>query len=281
MKVFKYWASDSTEINDSKGVPYRVGCWRGSNSSVDDARGRALDAARRAAQRILAREPADSYLYSDRALREELIEEIREGDSGDLVAAITRNTYGALVLNTEQVMFVDIDVERPSLLSSLRRVFSRRAPTPFDRALSTLRAFAARRPEVGFRVYRTFKGFRLLVTHALFDPVSPEAQALLAELGNDELYRQLCRVQESFRARLTPKPWRLPLDSPPLRYPWKSESGREQYEEWVARYQEACRDRAACELVESLGSSDVDPLASRIARLHDEYCRVESGAPLA
>ena len=52
------------------------------------------------------------YEYSDRPLREETIQEIRNGDG--ISAVFTRNSYGAIVLNTNRVMFVNVDVYRPS-----------------------------------------------------------------------------------------------------------------------------------------------------------------------
>ena len=46
----------------------------------------------------------DRYLYSDRMLSEEIIREYPDS-SGNIAYAITRNSYGALVLNTSKVLF--------------------------------------------------------------------------------------------------------------------------------------------------------------------------------
>ncbi len=60
----------------------------------------------------------------------------------------------------------------------------------------------------GWRIYRTRAGLRLLATHALFDPETAAADGVFDALGADPLYRQLCKTQKCFRARLTPKYWR-------------------------------------------------------------------------
>lgn len=46
------------------------------------------------------------------------------------------------------------------------------------------------------------------MTNRLFEPIAEGTRTLLSELGADPKYELLCRVQRSFRARLTPKPWR-------------------------------------------------------------------------
>jgi hypothetical protein len=130
-------------------------------------------------------------------------------------------------------------------------------------------------------VYRTFKGYRLLLCHQLFDPSDPASDTIMEQLGADTLYRRLCRIQECFRARLSPKPWRLGLPAPTGRYPFANEEVRRSHESWVERYETASSERATCELVECLGSGRVDRAAEAIADVHDRHCRVGSGAGLA
>ena len=69
--------------------------------------------------------------------------------------------------------------------------------------------FARRHPDLGVRVYRTAAGLRVLVTGASAPPASDRARELLTELGSDPLYVELCSTHDSYRARLTPKPFRV------------------------------------------------------------------------
>ena len=86
------------------------------------------------------------------------------------------------------------------------------------------------------RVYRTHSGLRLLVTNQTFDPTSPETIQLLEEVGSDRLYIQLCKAQASFRARLTPKPWRCDTARPPVGYPRAGAADEQLHEAWLAAY---------------------------------------------
>lgn len=58
-------------------------------------------------------------------------------------------------------------------------------------------------------VYRTSAGFRLIVQGKGFTPGSPETRKLMRRFGADYLYATLCDAQKCFRARLTPKPYRI------------------------------------------------------------------------
>lgn len=87
-------------------------------------------------------EAAEEY-YPRRHLPEEILEEIHDG-RGELVAAVTRNRYGAEVLNTDLLLICDVDFpaevvreteradRRPSLLG---RLLGRGTPEPDEHAL--------------------------------------------------------------------------------------------------------------------------------------------------
>lgn len=104
---------------------------------------------------------------------------------------------------------------------------------------------------------------------------------MLGDLGCDPLYVRLCRSQQSFRARLTPKPWRCGVASPPSRFPHETPERAAAFERWLAAYDACCERYAVCEALPSVGddfvSSDVAPLVS----LHDEATRASTGLPLA
>jgi hypothetical protein len=108
---------------------------------------------------------------------------------------VTVNVYGALVINAASALFADVDLVDDELRDN--------EPVPDE-----IGALVVRRADLGFRVYRTRAGWRYLCTTRLFDPSSEETRELLEELGADPKYVLLCRVQNTFRARLTPKPWR-------------------------------------------------------------------------
>ena len=155
------------------------------------------------------------YAYGTRAIREEVKQRFVDS-AGALTAVITQNSYGSLVLSTARVMFVDIDfapvIPGEALGYFFKRLFNKVVPKPEARrehdARQRLDDFLADNRQWRLRMYRTCAGLRLLATHALFDPAADETQSLLESLGSDPMYIRLCKAQESFRARLTPKPWR-------------------------------------------------------------------------
>jgi hypothetical protein len=221
-------------------------CWRWSDVSVADAQQKA-DARAAELDRLVAsgRKP-DRYGYTDRPHREEILEQ-QPG------FAITRNAYGAQVLNTERAMFVDVDFDGDD----------RREP----RALDQLRRWAGQHG-LGATVYRTAAGLRALVTSATFDPKAPATAALLQGAGCDPLYVKLCQAQSSFRARLTPKPWRIDLRPPHTRWPFSDESEAERHRAWVEQYEDASRAFAACRFVEAIGPGAIDPAVQPVFAIH-------------
>jgi hypothetical protein len=219
-------------------------------------------------------------------LREPVLREIRNG-AGELTAVLTRNSYGCLVLNAARAMFVDIALPEPRASAGgwLGRLFGKPRPAPsaarVDAALAKAKAWSARQPGWGWRVYRTRAGLRLLATHALFEPHAETTQAVFAELDSDLFYRQLCGTQKCFRARLTPKPWRCGVVNPPVRWPWEDPRAEGRFKEWESRYLEHCRDYATCELVETVGSPPLHPEIEPLVNLHDDTTRAESKLPSA
>src|SRR5262249_13129913 len=111
MKFYKYWAKGTATVADVH--PWNVRAFGGSDVSMQEALQRANERAGRVAAALVNGQAPGSYGYDERPLREEIIEEIRDG--GKLVALITRNAYGSLVLNTNRVMFVDVDVYPPTM----------------------------------------------------------------------------------------------------------------------------------------------------------------------
>jgi hypothetical protein len=241
VKIPAHWSRATAEETDRDGKEASFSCWRWSDTSVEDAQASALDAARRILRNFLGGGERNRYAYGDGALREEVLQRIT-GPRGELVAAVTQNTYGSLVLSTARVMFIDLDfpATRPGehLRHFVTRWFDKSARDPDaqreDDARSRLKSFLKDNPQWGVRVYRTCAGLRVLVTHALFDPTADSTQPLFESLGTDPLYVRLCRAQGSFRARLTPKPWRCGHASNTIGWPRETDDAQRQFEKWNA-----------------------------------------------
>lgn len=248
----------------------------------------------------------DQEYYPDRRLPEELLQEVRSPD-GELIGAITRNRYGAAVLNTDAVLVSDVDLveetarDRPpsargGLLSRLfgsgsesapdderdPDAFGLQGPGPrgehHERTVARIDDFTRRHPELGVRTYRTRNGFRLLVTGSGLAPRSDRAREFMEEVWSDELYMILCRVHDTYRARLTPKPWRIDVDR------FESLGTRladdQEHQDWVARYRAASQDVAVCRLLDASGPAP-SAVEQQIIDLHDRATRPESGLRLA
>jgi hypothetical protein len=278
MNFPKFWA---------KGTHQQFTCWRWSDSSLAEAAALAQEGARRLAERFVAGDKLRrGYGYPDRPLREPVLREIK-APGGEVAAVITRNSYGALVLNTARIMFVDVDLPEPKspLGGWLKNLFGKpepsAAPITHDTVLAQAQAWSQSHPGWGWRVYRTKAGLRLLATHALFEPEGASTEQVFDALGADPLYRRLCRTQKCFRARLTPKPWRCGFKNPPDRWPWPDAKAEARFKDWEARYQKACRDYATCELVATPGSQQIDPTVQLILNIHDETTLAESKLDLA
>jgi hypothetical protein len=288
MKIARYWTRAQGEAVNSRGGQIRVTARGWSDDSFDAARLRAQDTARRVAQRIAAQPGAGPrYPYGDRPLPEAILSEFREGDS--ISAVITRNAYGAVVMNAEQMMFVDIDRQEPTpapfmdLKNLFAGLFGKSAASPTTVAQPVLDGIGkvAERRRLSCRVYRTAAGYRVLITNRNFRAGTSDAEALLNEFGADTLYVRLCRLQESFRARLSPKPWRLGMRPPPVEFPFETPAQQTRYREWEREYESKAGGHATCAFKTSFGASNVLPEFAELIRFHDERTKATSGMPLA
>ena len=299
MKLAKFWARGSGEF---AGQSATARGW--SNTSVDEAREVARKTAARVAQKLAAGGEKGQYLYGDRPLPEPIVREFLD-PSGATRAAVTRNAYGALVLNTRDMMFIDIDREETPtsapaaesvqavadlLTSGLRSLFGKSAPSalpppppPPPAPVSDVPAEIVaiiERHQLSIRVYKTAAGYRLLVTDARYTPDDPRAQALLQQFGSDPLYVRLCSMQQSFRARLTPKPWRCDLGVPPVTFPFETPQAEAQYAEWVRKYTAATRMYATCRFLDSTGDKMESDFEELIA-FHDQETKAKTSMALA
>jgi hypothetical protein len=268
------------------------------------------------------REPKVAYNGAEGVpIREEIVDRI-----GSTV--VTRNGYGALCLNTPDVLFADMDlvVSPPESLSCLLTLLfmglgvwtaaswgvgwvlagaalllgifrgqmlardihlvalSLRGGITTE-ALRRVERFVAAHPDWGIRVYRTPNGLRLLVTQTTFDPRSDAVRDFFTAIKADPIFCVMCRRQNCFRARLTPKPWRIGVtfqgwSSRRGVWPVTPESLAARHE-WVARYDVAREEFAACEYVTTVGSAEICPAAREVVDYHDDICRAHRGLALA
>ena len=140
MRIPAYWARGRHASVDRRGKAQTFWAWGWSFDSLTAAREEATARAKRILDYLKSGRKLDSYDYLDRPPREEIVESI--GPNDEEMAIITRNRYGALILNTASVCFVDIDfpnVPLPTFLEAILLLFSksRRAERRKQKARAT------------------------------------------------------------------------------------------------------------------------------------------------
>lgn len=284
MRIPPYWAKGGFEGTTPEGKPWQGWAWGWSFESADRAIKTGRERARRAFDAMTAGDRAqrDRYDYLDSPMREEIVQVL--GPEIDPVAIITRNRYGALVLNAPSMCFADIDFPPPPPRTLMQRLFGggKMEPEQIERqTVERVMAWAKDYPTYHFRLYRTAAGLRLLVTNRLVDATSSATAELLESLGTDPLYIKLTRRQECFRARLTPKPWRCGMDLPPNRFPWDDPDDEIKYRRWQVAYEAKSRGFGICRLIDSVGEDAQDEAIKIVIALHDHWACQEPGKPLA
>jgi hypothetical protein len=266
LRLYRYWCREPAQITIA-GQPRTISTYGRSNVSEDDARRDARERARRVEQKIAGEKVAKEDYAAD--IREETVREI------DAKNVVTRNRYGALVLNSESLVIVDIDTHRKTFLESLG--FGKRdnkaAIIADIEKVSADPAFG----DAGFRIYETGKGIRLIVTGLYFDPADGPGIAFLQRCNADKLYAKLCIRQKCYRARLTPKPHRIKQARFTYRWPMDAQ----QYEEaraWVGEYDSRSEAFATCRFVKALGKQH---MAGDALAFHDEATKARSQLALA
>jgi hypothetical protein len=171
-----------------------------------------------------------------------------------------------------------------ALVNLLRWISTRMRGGDQKIARDRIVGFIASHPDWRVRVYRTPAGLRLLALHRLFDPREPAVQACFDALDVDTVYARMCRNQHCFRARVSPKPWRmgLPRLRPPYSAAWRPEHADLPARlQWIDEYQRKAQDYASCRYIETLGSGPVDSDADAVRELHDLLCQAERDLAIA
>src|SRR5688572_25845321 len=108
MRIAPYWKKATFTGNVPRRGEQTFTAWGWSFQSPDEAQREAAARAQRIYQHFAQqRQRPEHYPYLDTPMREEIIESVKQGDKE--IAVITRNRYGALVLNSASVMFADVD----------------------------------------------------------------------------------------------------------------------------------------------------------------------------
>ena len=139
---------------------------------------------------------------------------------------------------------------------------------------------AQQHSEAGARIYRTAAGLRYILTHK---PQKPDEHALvwLKELGTDSLYVTLCKTQDCFRARLSPKPWRINAERPPNAFPRETAQQQAAFRKWLGDYEQKSKSYAVCKFLKTVGNNHVHDDLDSLVREHDRATKAQMDLPLA
>jgi hypothetical protein len=147
--------------------------------------------------------------------------------------------------------------------------------------VTTLRNALRNYGRATFRLYRTASGFRVIAIDREFDPSAREVQDLMRATGTDPAYARLCLAQRSFRARLTPKPWRCKSPVPPGQHPRLAVGLQEQFAAWLVDYERAAAHYATCRYLETVGNGSPQGEARKLVEFHDRATRCNEPLMLA
>ena len=288
MRFYKFWSRAVAKAVDPSGEEVFRSSTGYSNVSVEDAFRMAEERAKKNVRYWEAPAKFDNGYYatnSERPIQEETIEQFAEND--ETYAVISRNSYGCLVLNTTDVLFADIDKPVPkfrlALFSWIAGMFGNKPVDEMDfesRLIKNIERLVQTDSQMGLRVYRTLLGYRVVLTNQTVLASESKSIQLLKDLGSDKLYVSLCRSQDCYRARLTPKAWRCGVDKPLIRFPFSSPEIEQQYRRWEKRYETVASKFATCSLVGEFGSKQIHPRVSAVLKVHDMFV-LNEGKPLA
>ncbi|MFO0943641.1 MAG: hypothetical protein U0930_23140 [Pirellulales bacterium] len=318
MLIPKFWAEASKKLINSDGRQATLRRYGWSMTDQADAQKVANERLEEAAiqwqsnRKLRRRERRIAYGGQEGLpIREEVI------DVQDTYT-ITRNCYGALCLNTPNVLIVDVDFSEDQSLKSclalaglglvglilsakqlwvaaaifgalfviglfvwnnLQRRLSR---SDRQKKLSAIERFSQSNPDWGIRVYQTPLGFRIIVTHRLFDPTSDEVQSLFKTLNTDRVYARMCLQQNCFRARLTAKPWRCGVETRISSRTWPVSAEVAVFRnKWIEQYNAQAIKYAACKFLWAKSGSTIAPEAKEVVDIHDRLTQCELDLPLA
>lgn len=264
MKYFKYWAKDrfTIKVADQK---EEISVLAGSNTSVEDAHREAENRAKEIELRIAAGESKESY---QAAIKEHVCEILDDKN------IVTVCRYGAKVLNTSMYTILDLDDYPVSFFDYFRSI--RKLPKK-ERIVAKFEQNIEKNPDLGtdFRIYETQKGIRV-IGKTYIDPSSQGYSKLMRGLGVDWLYIALSKKQRCYRARLTPKPYRMKHQTIKIKSPL--DCAKPDYEKWEKSYARESKSFSVVKLVKAIGS---DFSLEQAIQKHDNACNLHGNRKLA
>lgn len=300
----RFWARAAERVDSPTG-PVHLAQWGHSPTSEDAARAHARERLARLAERVrihglprrqdegqggslsaggaALRTDEGSY-YDAQPAREEVLQELR--DSADaLLAVITRNRYGSLILTTDTIAFVDIDL--PPAPPAKQPLFGRGAwrqkqeehRAERKRRVDLIASWALRHPVCSVITYETAAGLRVAISGLDAAADSAQMQQVMQDLEADPLYARLCARHATYRARLTAKPWRCGVTalSDTSDYPTTSAAEQSAREEWISGYDAARAGTRAVQRLDTSGPA-VSGAAAVVLDLHDRLSGAADGA---
>lgn len=160
----------------------------------------------------------------------------------------------------------------------------KRRPSAEEQALARVDQFLVSRPLWHVRIYRTPAGLRLLAMHQTFGADEAEVAESFAAFRTDKIYVQMCSNQHCFRARVSPKPWRIGIQAhlKPRPGVWPIDPSRlPDRQRWVEQYERTAQGFAACRFLIEKGSGRIDPIAEEVRAIHDQMCKALEPLPIA
>ncbi|MGE3637551.1 MAG: hypothetical protein AB7G28_03270 [Pirellulales bacterium] len=280
MHIPSHWTRGTATIRLPDGREFPLTVWGWANDKAAAQR-IAAERLQRVQDRFRSGDWPDWYAYGSRPLREEILQTFHADGAAEPVAIVTRNGYGTQVLNTSSLLFLDIDRPLPTLRQRLPRwLGGKPAPTGEEILFRLRRALEAHAPTT-FRIYQTAWGWRVAAVDREFNPTSDSTQSLMRATDTDPYYMRLCQVQQSFRARLTPKPWRCHVAPPTSQYPRTDEQAQRQFAAWLRDYEQKTTGHATCRYLETVGTSKPNSTLASLLELHDTVTRSHEPLPLA
>lgn len=221
-------------------------------------------------------------------------------------AALLRSPEGYLVLATESMIVLDLDVPGVDVsateeLGFINMVFGGTALTrgAEDRpraeleapARSRIESFARLNDAWCTRLYRTLTGLRVIVAGAQGTRAGgPQAQMVLRALGADPQDIAETNRRGHYRVRLTAMPERLGMGEPPAQWPFTDPSF-DQYQEglaeeanvWLEDYTAESKLACAAQFIAEFGRplSEIAGPDVHLVELHDRLANASESYPLA
>lgn len=274
------WMPGSFTRRENKMVMLRHNFIGGSSISMEDAKANALKKRDVIKSKIEGNYDRRSDPDYEVDIREEIIGKVDDDN------IITRNRYGALVLNSTSLVMVDVDDEsfrwrykwNTNFLVKLKNGL---LGLSFRELIEKETIIVCQKyVEQGacIRLYRTPNGYRvILLFENAPEPTSKESKMIMKRFRSDYTYANMCIKQRCYRARLTPKPWRIKLKARKVIFPFRTSEEDAVHDEWVAEYHRVSENFAACRWMESFGNERAD----KALDYHDKFCKALSDLPLA